>query len=47
MTLVTTGNHVGDTEALPKWAQRHIADLESEVRNLEAQLRAANGRAYK
>jgi len=28
MALVTRGSHVGDTNTLPKWAQRYIRDLE-------------------
>lgn len=45
MTLVRTGNHVGDTESLPKWAQDYIARLEREAKSATKalqELRQAN-----
>lgn len=40
MTLVTTGNHVGDTNTLPKWAQGYIDRLEKQVDSQAELLRA-------
>jgi hypothetical protein len=38
MTLVVTGKHVGDTENLPVWAQRHIERLERRAKQAEQEL---------
>lgn len=40
MTLVKTGNHVGDTERLPKWAQDYVKQLEHQVAQQAELLRA-------
>lgn len=36
MSLYRTGNHVGDTENLPKWAQAMIEQLQRNVTELRA-----------
>jgi hypothetical protein len=36
--LVTRGPFVGDTENLPKWAQRYISQLQAEIESLEGRL---------
>lgn len=40
MTLVKTGNHVGDTNNLPKWAQAYIDRLEKQLDQQGELLRA-------
>jgi hypothetical protein len=40
MTLVRTGNHVGDTNSLPKWAQGYVDRLEKQVERQAELLRA-------